>query len=503
MELELKREKLRFERLAECGGEQIHIEGEATLPGSMRDAVTVLSVQAQAHITSAKAGTGEALLRGRAQFQVLYTQGDLTRVRALETSCEFDCDIRMKEVTPRMRISACVSVQETQGTAASGRVTLGALLDIQTEAYEIVEKDWIADVTEKREAGEQEALEKKAQRVKCCIGEILGENRTLVREEFDLPSRLNAGEVLGATAAATTEEFSGGNGKIGVSGVVQVRVLHRPLTAGNPLVMTQHDLPYTVMIDARLPEGIQPRATAEVMDVMADCAASGENGTLRVEAEVHVVLSLCESREIELLKDVYSLSGPILQPAAEELDVHVSEDISDVRESVRIQAGLPTDAPPIGTMLAAFALPTVAEAVPSGRRLDVAGVMSVTLIYLPVDSDIPCSIATREPFSMTFPVEAEEGVRVQAYTIETAIGPTTSDRAEIRCVLGLHVMQHGVQRVRGITEIEQKPSEKQEHGFVIVWPAPGESRWDTARRLRVREDSLHPAGNRALMAFKK
>ena len=50
MELTLSRETLCFERLALSQREQVSVEGEATLPGSMRDAVTVLSVQAQAYL---------------------------------------------------------------------------------------------------------------------------------------------------------------------------------------------------------------------------------------------------------------------------------------------------------------------------------------------------------------------------------------------------------------------------------------------------------------------
>ena len=50
MELTLSRETLCFERLALSQREQVSVEGEATLPGSMRDAVTVLSVQVQAYL---------------------------------------------------------------------------------------------------------------------------------------------------------------------------------------------------------------------------------------------------------------------------------------------------------------------------------------------------------------------------------------------------------------------------------------------------------------------
>ena len=497
----MTRETLHLERLAGRGEEQVTIEGEATLPGSMRDAVTVLSVQAQAHIASVQSGMGEAIVRGRVQFQVLYTQGDLTRIRTLETGCDFEHPVRMPGVTMNMRVCGSVAVQETQGLAASGRMTLRAMLDIQTEAFEAIDRDFVIDIH--APGGEEAMIQKRIQTIAYCTGETLGENRSLVREEFDLPARLGTGEVLSAAATATADDFSGGNGRIGVSGVIQVRVLHRPTAAGAALVSTQHDLPYDLTIDAHLPEGATPHAIAEVTDVMADSAESGEGRLLRVEAEVRVVLSLCRQGETQLLEDVYSVNGPVIEPTVEEIDVHTSQTISDVRESTRLQIALPADAPPMDTVLAVFVQPTIAEMRPAGRRLDVDGIMNVTLMYLPVDSDIPRSAFSREPFSMTFPVEAGEDVRAQAYAIEAMPGPSTSDRVEVRCVLGLRTSQHGVQRVRGVTGIEQKPPQKQEHGFVLVWPREGESRWETARRLRLAPESLKPAGGQALLAFRK
>ena len=94
-------------------------------------------------------------------------------------------------------------------------------------------------------------------------------------------------------------------------------------------------------------------------------------------------------------------------------------------------------------------------------------------------------------------------MRAQAYAIETILGPTTSDRAELRCVLGLHAVQHDVSRIRAVCGVEMLEQEKQPHGFVLVWPEAGESRWQTASRLRVREESLRPAGKNALLAFRK
>jgi len=498
VELKLTRETLKYDELTARGEEQVTIEGEATLPGSMRDAVTILSVQAQAHITSAQASAGGADMRGRVCFQVLYTQGDLTRIRSLETSCTFEHRMPLEEVQPGMRIDAAAHVQEAEGTAGSGRMTLRARLNVEAEAFERVEKELVTGAE-----GDGAALQTLMQTVRLHTGSAPCTGRAIVREEFDLPERLGVGDVLSASAAATAEEFSGGNGRIGVTGVIEVRVLHRPAENGDALVATVHEVPYEASVDAVLPEGAQMSAEAEVTDVMADSAGKDKGRVLRVEAEVCVTLRFSSSGEKQLLQDLYSTEGAVLEPVFEQLDIHTSEEKATARESVRIQAALPANAPPIGRMLAAFAKPMMADVKPGGRRLHTEGVMDITLIYLPADSDIPYAVRTREPFFVTFPVEIGEGARVHLEAVETNIGPSTSDRAELRCVLGLKAVCHGVSRVRVVTDVTEKPVEKPPHGFVVVWPQEGETRWETARRLRVPQSSLRPAGRHALMAFRK
>lgn len=499
MELKLTRETLRFERFVGRSEEQVTIEGEATLPGSMRDAVTVLSVQAQAHLTGAQAGRDEAGVRGRVCFQVLYTQGDLTRVRSLETCCDFTHTLPMAGVTAGMRIAPACYVQETQGIAGSGRMTLRALLLVTMEAFESVEREIISQA----EDGEADNLIVQKQKAVSSVREMAGEEKTLVRAEFDLPGKLGVGDVLSATANAGECELSGGNGRVGVSGRIEVRVLHRPSKAGNALVTTIHEMPFDANIDASLDDSAQMQAIAEVTDVMADSIENDKSRTLRLEAEIRIRLMRSRKEEKVVVSDLYSLTGPVLEPVTEKIALHSCEQHMQARESTRLQVAIAPDDPPIGTLLAGFARPTVTAVSPSGRRLDAEGVMQVTLIYLPQDSDIPHAVHTREPFAMTFPVEAGEGVSAQAYTIETMTGPTTSDRAELRCVLGLHAVQHGIERLQVVTDVVQKPEARQEHGFVLVWPAADESRWETARRLRVREESLRPAGKNALLAFKR
>ena len=498
MELTLSRETLCFERLALSQREQVSVEGEATLPGSMRDAVTVLSVQAQAYLEKAEAVAGGVLLKGHVSFQALYTQGDLTRIRAMETTCDFEHSIEAQEATPDMRVNASVAVQETEGTAVSGRMTLRALLDIQAEAFETTRQELVADA-----AGGENALRTQKQTIAFCRTAPLGEDKTLVREEFDLPARLEVGDVLSATGEASVSELTGGAGRIGICGTVEVRVLHKAQEAGDPLVMTSHELPFELSIDAQPPEGARLHAQAEAVDVMADSIADDKHRTLRVEAEVRVRLSCCVQEEKQLLEDLYSITGDELIPQTETFDIHQFEESADARESTRLQVALPKDAPPIGSVLTAFAQPTITAVEPAGKRLNAEGVMAVTLIYLPMDSDIPMAVRSREPFEMTFPMEAADDALTQAHVIEATPGPATSDRAEVRCVVSLHMVKHGVRPTAAIVDVEQRPAARQERGFVLVWPAKGETRWQTAKRLRVAEEELHPAGKGAVLAFRR
>ena len=98
-------------------------------------------MQAQAYLEKAEAVAGGVMLKGHVSFQALYTQGDLTRIRAMETTCDFEHSIEAQEATPDMRVNASVAVQETEGTAVSGRMTLRALSTAVSAAQAVMIKN--------------------------------------------------------------------------------------------------------------------------------------------------------------------------------------------------------------------------------------------------------------------------------------------------------------------------------------------------------------------------
>ena len=105
---------------------------------------------------------------------------------------------------------------------------------------ETVAREVVGDV---RAPGGEE-LRTRSQELTLCRAQQLAEGSTLAREEFDLPAKLGVGDVRPATGTAGEPEITGGSGRVGVSGTVEVRVIHRPLEAGAPLIVTAHELRY-------------------------------------------------------------------------------------------------------------------------------------------------------------------------------------------------------------------------------------------------------------------
>ena len=74
-----------------------------------------------------------------------------------------------------------------------------------------------------------------------------------MREEFDLPARLEVGDVLSATGEASCVRVDGRRGAHRRHAARwRCACCTKPQEAGDPLVMTSHELPFELSIDAQI-----------------------------------------------------------------------------------------------------------------------------------------------------------------------------------------------------------------------------------------------------------
>lgn len=484
----IQKQELVLDQLAADVTAQAVVEGDAALPGSMRDAVTVLGVHAQVMVDRAQAQSDQIGVSGQVSFHVLYTQGDLTRVQVMETGSDFSDVLAAPGVTADMRASAEADVLEASASASGGRLHLKAVLNLRAQAMQETHIEAVADI-----AIEPQRLRTRSEEAVWTRTREAGKERTLLREEFDLSSALGVGETLFATAQAHTGEITGGEGRANVTGVIDLCVYHAGAQGTKPLVVTRHSMPFevTVNVGGDLSQGAAFDAQATLRDVLADSMAAGDGArVLRVEVELEVQLLAHETQRATLLQDAYTLYGDVLTLERTPLRMNGMGERVSAKDSGKMILTLPEGKEPVGTVLAAFALPIIGTQEATGTQLRVDGVLDVTVIYLPTDSGIPVSAQLSQAFTASFDAPVAQGAWTRLDCTEIAASGITSDRIEARYVLELNAHSGGAQEVEAVTQVQSAEADEERGGICVYFPGEKETLWDVARHYRVDEAAL-------------
>lgn len=506
MEMKIVRESVEVERLIAASEEQAVVEGEVALPGSMRDAARILHTDAQIIIGAVETQVDRLAMDGQVVFHVLYTQGDPKRVQTLEAACDFSHQMEMREVSPRMQARLLGDVLEARAHASGGRLLLRAVVALTAQVLSA------APVSVVRDLAGLDSLRVRSESVSLSrtVGEGIAE--ALLREEYELPAALNVVETLYATAKPQVGDVVGGEGRATVSGTVLLDVYHASGLDELPLVVTHHTIEYEQPVDLHGNSGQTLQAVSRVRDVMVNSMETGDGArVLRAEVVLGTQVIATQQENQTLLSDAYTLRGDDVALEKQPMELHVQNAYAVARESGKLMLQLPEKSPPIGTVLAAFVHPTIAGRERIGGRITVEGVLGVTVIYLPQDSDQPASAQKEEAFTLTFPCNIPQSATLQMTPLEVEAVGITSDRVEVRYMMQLSGTACITQRMDLVVDARMQPGETQTGGVVLYYAQPGEGLWDVARRYRVDVAGLsklnpgleQPKGDRAILIYQR
>lgn len=463
---------------------QIHVEGDVTLPGSLRETTHVLHASAMAVVETAEAMQDRVTIGGRVVFCVLYTQGEAHRVDSIEATADFTHLCEMPGAVPRANVFASALAEQVEASVQNGRMSMRAAVRICARATKCEPVEVLSGID--LPAAQVRTAQVKLQRT---VGK--GSAETLLREEFDLPADLAIHDTLGAWARATTNDTAGGQGRIGLSGEVTIEAIHASDLPGKPLVMTRHTVPVSQSVEISGESGdlLDGRIVVKDVAVASQDMGDGER-TLRAEVLLGLSAWADQQEEAAVLTDAYTTSGEELRLTSTPMTIRTGDNRMHAAESGKAALLLPEGAAPVRTMLAAFATPIMMDFNQQGNRLVIEGVLQATLIYMSGDGDAPVSAHVEAPFRTAFAANAasEDIVTVTAANVEAV--PITSDRVELRYVL--HAEVEGIQSaaVEVVTDAAAIPAKPATRDIVLYFTQPGESTWDIARRYRIPENEL-------------
>ena len=487
--MELIRENMETEQVIAAKPTQVSVEAEVALPGGLREEARVYYADAAAAVNGGELTGSRVTADGRVTFHVLYAQGDLSRVRALETTADFSQALPLKEENAQIaavRLRPRAEVQHVSAKAFNGRLLLRAILNLTAEAALPRTVSFIRDVSEAPE------IEKATQALSMqrTVGE--GEGQTLLREEFELSDVLQIQDTLYATATAQAEDILGGaDGQATVTGTITIEAYHTSAMPGRPLVYTRHTMPFeqTVGLSGALGDALTARSIVRDVAVLSQ---EGEDGgkIMRAEVQLFTEIGAVENSEMTVLRDVFTTAQEDIESRVQHVIFRSGTVNEQVAESGKTVMLLPEGSPRVRTALLGFVRPVMVKAEKQNGKLAVEGILNAAIIYQTDDSSVPVAVEQEEPFRAVFSTAAEPGDTLTLSAVQVEPSAITGDRVELKYILRLTaegVRKSGADVIVDAAAVAAPPKEK---GIVLSFLQPGETLWDVAKRYRTPLSSL-------------
>jgi len=485
MEMQTLRESIPVERMVGQARQQTVVEGEVTLPGGLREEAKVLQTQGMAVLTGAECLQDRVNVEGKVIFHVLYTQGDLSKVQAIEAAADFSYTLDMPGAAPRMLCRGQMCVEHAEATAFGGRLNMKAIVMIGARVLCAEPVDALTGIAQ------CSGLQMKSQVLSLARTAARGEEDFLIREEFELPQALEINDTLYATARATLGEITGGQGKANVTGTVELEVYHASGMPLRPLAVTRHETAFEHAVEL---EGTQTQTLAGEVTVKDVAVLSQESGDgsriLRAEVVLGARVRGDVQEEWTVLEDAYTTGGQDIALTPQVINCRTGDRSVQTAESGKMLLMLPEGSTPVRTVLCAFATPILTGREQIGGRLNAEGVLEITLLYMTDDSAEPVSLSHEAPFRMTFAAEAGEDdlISLEACQVDAAV--ITSDRVELKYIMRLSVNGVAGMPCRWISGACATEGQPLSQGAALYFVQPGEGLWDIARRYRIPREEL-------------
>ncbi|MBP3646620.1 MAG: DUF3794 domain-containing protein [Clostridia bacterium] len=481
---EILREELPLQRFIGAGLSQAVVEGEVALPGGLREETTVLSAEAMAVLDRSLVENSRVTADGRVTFHVLYTQGDPTKVSALEASAEFTHPTEIAGALPGMTAPVSLMVEHVDAQAQGGRLHLMAIIRVHSRVFS---DEPVSVVTGIRG---MDGLMLRTETLRIPRIAAQGSQDKLIREECELPSPLQITDTLYATAIATVHDVMGGEGRASVSGQVDLEVTHTSLMPNRPVVLTRHSIPFeeTVTLSGEMGEALSVSASVRDVAVLSQEGMDGER-TLRAEVLLGLTAQSTREKEVCLLLDAYTTEGDQLSLSVQQMQRAAGYRQIRTAESGKLTLMLDGQ-PPVRTPLRAVLTPVITDLTPQSGKLLAEGMMDVTLLYMTDDDPAPHTYRTEEPFRMVFACDPSLPESLILTPGSVDVSGVTSDRVEIKYILHLDASDVRLSPEVLVTQASTQPSSAIPGGVIVCFARPGETLWDIAKKYRVSCDSL-------------
>ena len=480
MDLTINRQTLEAERMIGVSETQKLVRAETLVSGAGREEVEILLADASAQTGSADIQTDRAALDGTVKCQAVYRLGSESAPRALTAQAAFNHIFEIKGAQSGMFSNTRVIVDAVNARYENGHMIFDVSVTLAVRVLELKPSELIAGVSA------DEGLETRY--VGIVSRKTSAESRAsaLISDRVTLPAQLDARTALMDWAAVTDLSVKRDLGGVRVTGNVQCEALISSGAKAHPVALVRYAMPLNQLVE--LPEWLAGdlRASARVrsLNTEVEQAPDGEDGQLKLEAEVEASVSALGTDQIQALADAYATGTTNVSVKTRTMETCESDALLRVNEPFHGTMMLPSGAGSVGSVCAVLARANIGDRVPDENQTVLSGIVDAQVLYMSGDRETLARASAELPFEISVAETLDENDWVSVQVLNAEGSALMSDRVEIKCLLEISAEKRKCVQTEVADEITAEGENARAKGVLLVWPQAGESAWSIGKKYR-------------------
>lgn len=487
MDIETKKTSIKINEVAAGCGSEVLTETDIILPDSYPDIARIIQIDATAAVKEKEIGNDRVILRGDAQFTVIYVPdpqiSDMC-AKSITASSKFTDVCEAKGVGADMQVKSGAEITDIEYSLINSRkIHVKATVSTTVKAYRQTETEFISDI-------ESDVPIETLQKTALAFRQEADDEFTItVADKLEVPQNKSAiADILKVDACVTDSDIKLITGKAIIKGMVGVSTLYTCADTGD-IDFFGSEIPFTEVLDLpSVGEEMDCDVDYKVGSVYYETDDDGDGARMiGVEISLTVTIDVTSRDSAVLLSDCYCKECNIdLVKRVCTID-HIAAFLTP-QVPVRGNITLGDDAPSASKIYSVSAVPDINDVTLENGKAVISGMLDANVLYLTDDSEMPIhSYRAQIPFTHEEDAEGitDAAIECSAHLTDCSYSLADSRNINVKASLSLTLKLICGEKVDVVESIQTSECENTQRApIVIYFVQNGDSLWSIAKKYK-------------------
>lgn len=482
MLLETEKERVCINQVVGQNIKEAEVEGDVIVNDIKPDVLNIISVDGVPCVYKKEVMDGKVRIDGSINTYIIYLADDEnSTVRSLNTVLDFTQIIDVDGCNPGMTSKECVKIKNIECKILNGRkINVKSTLSISSKVYSNDNVEIISNISNLDDV----QILNNDKTVNSLIGN--GKTRVYAKDTINVDTADELAEIMKANIRIVDRDIKLSYNKVLAKADADVTILY--LTEDNRIKSINTRIPIMGFVDI---ENISDDSICDVDYQIKNLIIkpnSGDMHSIYIEAEIEISCFAYETRNINLIEDLYSISSDL---KFNQKEIVTMSGKQNLKETCNINEQINITEMGDNRLYNVKAVPNILNTTIKNGKVIYEGEMSIELLY-----EMNNSINSRN-IEMPFNFEVTSDGIDDNCAVDTDIDVKRDDfivnsgniNANIELEFNISISRN--ERLNIINEISvEENRENNMYSMVIYFVKPGDTIWKIAKKFRSTIDDI-------------